>query len=34
MALPEEIPPESDMHNKPVWEHADLLLDTGEPKRD
>ena len=33
-ALPEEIPAESDTPNKPVWEHKDMLLDTGEPKGD
>ena len=33
-ALPEEIPAESDTPNKPVWEHEDVLLDTGEPKGD
>ena len=26
-----EILPQFDMQNKPVWEHKDLLLDTGEP---
>ena len=34
MALPEEIPAESDTPNKPVWEHEDVLLDTGELKGD
>ena len=33
-AFPKEIPAESDMPNKPVWEHEDVLLDTGEPKGD
>ena len=33
-ALPEKIPAESDTPNKPVWEHKDMLLDTGEPKGD
>ena len=33
-ALPEEIPADSDMPNKPVWEHEDVLLDTREPKGD
>ena len=33
-ALPEEIPAESNMPNKLVWEHGDVLLDTREPKGD
>ena len=33
-ALPEEIPAKSDMPNKQVWEHEDILLDMGEPKGD
>ena len=32
-ALPEKIPAEFDMPNKPVWEYMDMLLDAGEPKR-
>ena len=34
VALPKVIPAESDTPNKQVWEHEDMLLDTGEPKRD
>ena len=32
MALPGEIPAESKTPNKPVWEHENMLLDTGEPR--
>ena len=34
VALPKEIPTKLDMHNREVWEHMDMLLNTGEPKRD
>ena len=34
VALPEEIPAESGVPNKSVWEHEDVLLDTRKPKRD
>ena len=30
VALPEEIPAESDTPNKPVCEHEDVLLETGQ----
>ena len=33
-ALPKEIPADSDTPNKPVWEHKDVLLNTGGPKGD
>ena len=34
MTLPKKIPAESDMPNKPMWGHENVLLDTGEPKGD
>ena len=34
VALPEEIPDESDTPNKLVWEYKDILLDTEEHKGD